>query len=108
MISGDPLICNCRNLVRLSSGLIRGNPKAAAALLCGFSLAVGQYGSQGAVRQPRTEAWSVRARVARGTIGRASSARRSNGQVVPFDVGLLNPGDGQVEAAFGHPRRLRV
>jgi hypothetical protein len=30
------------------------------------------------------------------------------GQVVPFDVCLLNPGDSQVEAAFGHPRRLRV
>ena len=29
-------------------------------------------------------------------------------QLVPFDVGLLNPGDSQVEAAFGHPRRLRV
>ena len=30
------------------------------------------------------------------------------GQVEPFDVGLFNPGDSQVEAAFGHPRRLRV
>jgi hypothetical protein len=30
------------------------------------------------------------------------------GQVVPFDVGLLKPGDSQVEAAFGYPRRLRV
>ena len=30
------------------------------------------------------------------------------GQVVPFDVGLLDPGNGQVEAAFSHPRRLRV
>jgi hypothetical protein len=30
------------------------------------------------------------------------------GQVVPFDVGLLKPGDSQVEAAFGHPSRLRV
>jgi hypothetical protein len=29
-------------------------------------------------------------------------------QVKPFDVGLLNPGDSQVEAAFGDPRRLRV
>jgi hypothetical protein len=29
-------------------------------------------------------------------------------QVVPFDVGLLKPGDSQVEAAFGHPRRLGV
>jgi hypothetical protein len=28
------------------------------------------------------------------------------GQVVPFDVGLLNPGNSQVEAAFGHPCRL--
>jgi hypothetical protein len=30
------------------------------------------------------------------------------GQVVPFDVGLLKPGDSQVEAAFGYPRRLGV
>jgi hypothetical protein len=30
------------------------------------------------------------------------------GQVVPFDVGLLDPGDGQVEAAFGHPCSLSV
>jgi hypothetical protein len=30
------------------------------------------------------------------------------GQVVLFDVGLLKPGDSQVEAALGHPRRLRV
>ena len=29
-------------------------------------------------------------------------------QVVPFDVGLFNPRDGEVEAAFGHPRRLRM
>ena len=29
-------------------------------------------------------------------------------QVVAVDVGLLDPGDSQVEAAFGHPRRLGV
>jgi hypothetical protein len=40
-----------------------------------FSLAGGQYGSEGGVRQPRAEAWSIRVRVARATIGRVSSAR---------------------------------
>ena len=35
----------------------------------------GQYGSDGGVRQPRVEAWSIRVRVARATIGRVSSAR---------------------------------
>jgi hypothetical protein len=40
-----------------------------------FSLAGGQYGSDGGVRQPRVEAWSIRVRVARATIGRVSSAR---------------------------------
>ena len=30
------------------------------------------------------------------------------GQVVSFDVSLLDPGNGQVEAAFGHPRHLGV
>ena len=39
------------------------------------SLAGGQYGSDGGVRQPRVEAWSTRVRVARATIGRVSSAR---------------------------------
>ena len=34
--------------------------------------------------------------------------QKVRGQVVPFDVGLLNPSDSQVEAAFGHPRRLRM
>ncbi len=24
-------------------------------------------------------------------------------QVVPLDLGRFNPGDGQIEAAFGHP-----
>ena len=40
-----------------------------------FSLAGGQYGSDGGVRQPRATAWSIRVRVARATIGRVSSAR---------------------------------
>jgi hypothetical protein len=35
-------------------------------------------------------------------------AQEVGGQVVPFHVALLNPGDGQAEAAFGYPRRLRV
>jgi hypothetical protein len=39
------------------------------------SVAGGQYGSEGGVRQPRVEAWSTRVRVARATIGRVSSAR---------------------------------
>lgn len=30
------------------------------------------------------------------------------GQVEPFDLGLVNPGDCQVETAFGHSRRLGV
>jgi hypothetical protein len=29
-------------------------------------------------------------------------------QVVTFDLCLFNPGDGHVEAPFGHPNRLRV
>ncbi len=29
-------------------------------------------------------------------------------QVESFDVALFNPGDRQIEAAFGHPRRLGV
>jgi hypothetical protein len=40
-----------------------------------LSLAGGQCGSDGGVRQPRVEAWSTRVRVARATIGRVSSAR---------------------------------
>lgn len=40
-----------------------------------FSLAGGQYGSEGSVRQPRAEAWSIRVRIARPTIGRVSLAR---------------------------------
>ena len=28
--------------------------------------------------------------------------------MVAFDISLLDPGDRQVEAAFGHPRHLRV
>ena len=34
--------------------------------------------------------------------------QKVGGQVVPFDVGLLNPGDRQVEAALSNPRRLGV
>ncbi len=30
------------------------------------------------------------------------------GQMVPFDLGLFNPGDRQVEAPFGHSQYLRV
>jgi hypothetical protein len=40
-----------------------------------FSLDGGQYGSEGGVRQPRAEAWSIRVWVARATVGRVSSAR---------------------------------
>ena len=29
-------------------------------------------------------------------------------QVEPFDIDVLNPGNRQVEAAFGHPLCLRV
>ena len=35
-------------------------------------------------------------------------AQEVGGQLVSFDIGLLEPGDSQVEAAFGHPRRLDV
>jgi hypothetical protein len=40
-----------------------------------LSPAGGQYGSSGGVRQPHVEAWSIKAWVARATIGRVSSAR---------------------------------
>ena len=40
-----------------------------------FSLAGGQCGSVGGVRQPTADAWSISVRVARATIGRVSSAR---------------------------------
>jgi hypothetical protein len=39
------------------------------------ALAGGQNGSEGGIRQPAVEAWSISARVARATIGRVSSAR---------------------------------
>jgi hypothetical protein len=32
--------------------------------------------------------------------------REVSSQVEPLDIGLLNPGNSQVEAAFGHSRRL--
>jgi hypothetical protein len=35
----------------------------------------GQHGSDGGVRQPTAEAWSIKVLVARATIGRVSSAR---------------------------------
>lgn len=44
------------------------------------SLVGGQCGSEGGDRQPELEAWSIRVRVARATIGRVSSARWSRAQ----------------------------
>jgi hypothetical protein len=75
----------------------------------------GQCGSEGGVRKPRVEAWSIRVRVTRVTIGRLSLARGrsaqahsgtgdrtgrrvnvggigAGSQVVPRNVRLLNPG----------------
>ena len=40
-----------------------------------FSLDGSQYGSEGRLRQPTAEAWSIRVRAARATAGRVSSAR---------------------------------
>jgi len=45
-----------------------------------LSLAAGQCGSAGSVRQPRADAWSISVRVARATIGRVSSARCRSAQ----------------------------
>ena len=54
-----------------------GDSVAPSVSLCQapLSLAAGQCGSDGGVRQPQVEAWSIRARVARATMGRVSSAR---------------------------------
>ena len=56
-------------LSRGTQGLLSGWRQAV------YALAGGQNGSEGGVRQPRAEAWSMRVWVARATIGRASSAR---------------------------------